>query len=95
MIQCLLETAISRESMLDSLLLDGCGISSPLTSDFLDSVSEKLSSGAALRYLSFTCHGLDKVDVDSMRQVWMDHWTHLGCADIRGETVRLSVQENM
>lgn len=86
---------MSTESMLDSLLVDGCGIKSPLTSDFLDSVSDKLTSGVALRYLSFTCQGLDKVDVDSIKQVWMDHWTNLGCADVQEETIRLYVNENM
>ena len=89
-IQQLIQT--SCDSMgLEELICDSCGISSPLDIEFLDSVSEKLNSESPIRKLQFTCRKIEKVDSESLSQVWRERWGDLALVVIEEDTVKLSV----
>jgi hypothetical protein len=66
-------------------ICEGCGIMSPLDTIFLDAISDKLSADHSLKFISFTCRNLDKVDSDSLSQIWTEHWND--SAQILLETV--------
>ncbi|KAJ8302574.1 hypothetical protein KUTeg_018970 [Tegillarca granosa] len=70
----ILEIAAKHDSKLEWLTLMGCGIKSPIDTNLLDSICDKLSCPTPLKYLKFTCYGLDKVDKDSLRQIWTQQW---------------------
>ena len=81
----------SESSGLEDLTCDACGLCSPLDVEFLDAISEKLSSEAPLRKLAFTCQKLEKVDSESLGQIWTERWADLAKIEIVDISVRLSV----
>ena len=89
-IQQLIQT--SCDSMgLEELICHSCGISSPLDIEFLDSVSEKLNSESPIRRLEFTCRKIEKVDSESLSQIWRERWGDLALVKIAEDLVKLSV----
>ena len=71
--------------------MECCGVSSPLSTDIIDSVMEKLGSSYPLKCLRFTCNKLDKVDSESLQQVWMEHWGGMGKVIIDNNVIKLGV----
>ncbi|XP_050398300.1 tonsoku-like protein [Patella vulgata] len=93
-IQQLLQTIVENDvSCLEEVTADGCSIKSPLDTGFLDSLSDVLCRSFPLRFLSFTCEGLDKVDCDCIRQVWEEKWKDLSKLVVSGNHIQLSVSE--
>ncbi|XP_069112103.1 tonsoku-like protein [Argopecten irradians] len=88
---CILEKSCRQGSVLDQLSVEGCGLKSPLDTPFLDALSDKLAVPHPLRALSFTCRGLDKVDIESLGQIWLGHWKDIGQVDVTDSSVKLSV----
>ncbi|XP_071086168.1 tonsoku-like protein [Haliotis cracherodii] len=94
-IQELLQESGKNNCSLEEVLAQGCAIKSPLDSNFLDAVNDKLSNTLhPLRGLVFTCSHLDKVDVECLHQIWLDRWKELANIDITGEYVRLGVLDS-
>ncbi|XP_071174589.1 tonsoku-like protein [Mytilus edulis] len=86
-----LEVASTNNTHLEKITAEGCGIVSPLDTMFLDAISDKLMSDYSLKFISFTCRNLDKVDVDSLSQIWTEHWKDSAQIQISSSLVRLSV----
>ncbi|CAC5396677.1 NFKBIL2 [Mytilus coruscus] len=86
-----LEVASANNTHLEKIMAEGCGIISPLDTMFLDAISDKLMSDYSLKLVSFTCRNLDKVDADSLSQVWTEHWKDSALIQISSCLVRLSV----
>lgn len=94
-IQELLQESGKNNCSLEEVLAQGCAIKSPLDSNFLDAVNDKLSNPLhPLRGLVFTCSNLDKVDVECLHQIWLDRWKELANIVITGEYVRLGVLDS-
>ncbi|XP_067651878.1 tonsoku-like protein isoform X2 [Haliotis asinina] len=94
-IQELLQESVKNNCSLEEILAKGCAIRSPLDSNFLDAVNDKLSHPLhPLRGLMFTCSHLDKVDEECLHQIWLDRWKELANIDITGEHVRLGVLDS-
>ncbi|OWF54535.1 tonsoku-like protein [Mizuhopecten yessoensis] len=87
----ILEKSGQNDTKLDQLSVEGCGLKSPLDTPFLDAVSDKLATSHPLRSLSFTCIGLDKVDIDSLSQIWLEQWKDIGQVDVTDLSVKLQV----
>ncbi|XP_052061225.1 tonsoku-like protein [Mytilus californianus] len=86
-----LEVASTNNTHLEKITAEGCGIISPLDTMFLDAISDKLMSDYSLKFISFTCRNLDKVDADSLSQIWTEHWKDSAQIQISSCLVRLSV----
>ena len=91
----LTETARSAICRLTILRCCGCAISSPLPTDFIDGVTEKLNHVTPLEELTFTCSGLTESDADVMTQVWTERWADRAVCgvDRTWGLVRLTVNE--
>ena len=89
-----LEVASSNNTYLEKVVAEGCGIMSPLDTIFLDAISDKLSADHSLKFISFTCRNLDKIDSDSLSQIWTEHWNESAQIDIKDNLVRLSVSSS-
>ncbi|KAL4234064.1 hypothetical protein ACF0H5_005718 [Mactra antiquata] len=76
-LQQLFQSSACDTSNLDELRAKQCGFQSPLSSDLLDSLNEKLAARIPLRSVEFTCFKLEKLDVDSLKQVWTDKFKDL------------------
>ncbi|XP_060084011.1 tonsoku-like protein [Ylistrum balloti] len=87
----ILEKSVQDDTILDKLNVEGCGLKSPLDTSFLDAISDKLATPHPLRTLSLTCAGLDKVDIESLGQIWSGQWKDLGKIDITDSLVKLWV----
>lgn len=91
----LLDNATSNgHCALEHVDMSYCGITAPLHSDLLDSISSKLSSEMPLVKLRFSCRQLDSVDKNSLQQVWTGHWGDLGVTDFWKNQVCLSVRNS-
>lgn len=91
----LLDNATSNgHCALEHVDMSHCGITAPLHSDLLDSISSKLSSEMPLVKLRFSCRQLDSVDKNSLQQVWTGHWGDLGVTDFWKNQVCLSVRNS-
>lgn len=77
----------------EELICESCGLASPLDVDFLDAISEKLNCEAPIRRLQLTCSKLEKVDSESLTQVWKERWADLALINIVEESVKLSVAD--
>lgn len=77
---------------LEHVEFSGCGVVSPLSSDFLDILSDKLAGLSPLVYVAFSCHKLDPVDVDSLRQIWTDHWKEEAVCECSGDFAKLTLK---
>ena len=89
----LLETSATDSCKLEHLEMVGCNLSSPLDTHFLDSMSDKLASSHPLKSFHFTCRNLEKIDIDSLKQVWTERWEDASKVDINGTSVLLSVRD--
>ena len=78
-------------SNLEEIVANDCGIQSPLSVEFLDALTEKLSVSVPLRLLEFSCFKLEKLDVDSLTQVWKDKFEDFGTVSFDEYHVKLSV----
>ena len=83
--------ASCESSSLEEVKFTGCGLFSPLEVTFLDAIVDKLASTVPLRKLHFTCRKLEKLDVESLSQIWRERWAELARVDIEGQSVKLSV----
>ncbi|KAK3589305.1 hypothetical protein CHS0354_026959 [Potamilus streckersoni] len=90
-LQGLLREAKTEGSLLEYINADGCGIQSPLDVGFMDAVNDKLYASVPLRSLSFTCQKLDKLDCDSLQQIWTERWKDLAEVSFGENSVRLNV----
>ncbi|XP_029650533.2 tonsoku-like protein [Octopus sinensis] len=96
LLQLLQNASSNADCALEQIVMIDCGISSPLTSDFLDSLGNKLSATIPLVKLHFSCVKLDTVDQNSLKQVWCGHWGDLAvCSFHKGDIVQLSVRNNV
>ena len=83
--------ASCESSSLEEVKFTGCGLFSPLEVTFLDAMVDKLASTVPLRKLYFTCRKLEKLDSESLSQIWRERWAELARVDIDGQSVKLSV----
>ena len=94
--QVLHASAINTNSRLQSFNFVGCNITSPLPTDFLDVVNDKLHHNVPLRCLKLSVVGLNKVAVDTLvNELWKGKWTaEFAVCDIKGCVINLGVRED-
>ncbi|KAK3086036.1 hypothetical protein FSP39_012431 [Pinctada imbricata] len=85
--------AAAKNTDLEEFVMESCGVISPLSSDLIDAIMEKLSDRCPLKNLCFTCVKLDKIDMESLQQVWKDHWGDLSVIKLTENSVKLTVCE--
>lgn len=85
----LLDTTCRFDGALEKLTVIGSGITSPLNTDFIDSVSSKVHHEHSLNELKFSCTGLNKIDIDILKQVWQDRWGEHSKCDVIGDVMHL------
>lgn len=76
---------------LEEVYFTDCGIAGPFSTEFLDQLTEKQSSATPLRRLEFSCRKLDKLDTDSVSQIWQSCFGSLAVIKISNRQVVLSV----
>lgn len=93
-IGALLSESTKRDSPLEQLVAEGCTVSSPLNSDFLDSLNDKLQSARPLTFLSLSSQQLEKVDVECLSDIWTQSWqAGVGVVHNHCDVVRLCVED--
>ncbi|KAK3086523.1 hypothetical protein FSP39_019578 [Pinctada imbricata] len=83
----------AKNTELEEYVMESCGVISPLSSDLIDAIMEKLNDRCPLKNLCFTCVKLDKIDTESLQQVWRDHWGDLSVIKLTENSVKLTVCE--
>ena len=78
-------------SQLEEIIFTGCGMVGPLTTDFLDFLTEKQTSAKQLKRLEFSCKKIEKLDIDSLSQVWRDQFGTLTFVTVTEDRILLSV----
>ncbi|XP_061196939.1 tonsoku-like protein [Saccostrea echinata] len=73
-VTALLSESTKQNSPLEVLITEGCTITSPINSDFLDTLGEKLDSARPLTYLSMSSDQLEKLDIECLSDVWTQYW---------------------
>ncbi|XP_062583507.1 LOW QUALITY PROTEIN: tonsoku-like protein [Saccostrea cucullata] len=73
-VTALLSESTKHSSPLEVLITEGCTITSPINSDFLDALGEKLDSARPLTYLSMSSDLLEKLDIECLTEVWTQYW---------------------
>ncbi|XP_052249902.1 tonsoku-like protein isoform X2 [Dreissena polymorpha] len=92
-LQHLIKSSASDGSSLEDLVAMETGVTAPLSVEFLDAIMEKLASRVPLRRLAFSCIKLEKLDVDSLRQVWCDRYENFAEVSCGDNVVRLNVKD--
>jgi len=90
-LQQLIQSACSDSSVLEDIIAINSGISGPLSVEFIDVISEKLSSATPLRNLQFSVVKMEKVDMESLEQVWRDKYDDLSLISCTDDIVAVSV----
>ena len=90
----LLEAAYSNvNGKISSIHAVGCNITSPINSTFLDGINNKLVHDVPVRELWFSCAGVDKMDVDCLREIWGNKWGEEGLVVERNGLVKMSLKD--
>lgn len=92
-LQQLIQSSACDLSNLDEISINHCGVHSPLSVEFLDFLTEKLSARIPLRTLEFTCSKLEKLDIDSLTQVWTEKYEGFARVNCVGNQVKLTVSD--
>lgn len=79
------------KSDLEEIRANHCGFQSPLSVDFLDALTEKMSARVPLRLLELTCFKLEKLDIESLTQIWKGKFEEFGAVHCDMANVKLSV----
>ena len=69
----------------------GCSLSSPLPTDLIDSVNDKLSHQVPLRMLSLSSSRDAASDVDLLEEVWKTKWGQQAVCRVDRGGIQLSV----
>lgn len=92
----LLSESAKQSSPLEQLVTEGCTALSPLNSDFLDSLNDKLQSARPLTYLSMSRPDLEKVDVECLSDIWTQAWqAGVGAVKQDSGIIRLCVRTSV
>ena len=71
-----------------------CGLVSPVTTDLLDVLTDKLNHHFPCQRLELTCQGLNKSDTDALAEVWRHRWGVASEISVTGQTLILSSKES-
>lgn len=93
----ILTTGNSCETPFD-LEIVACGLVSPLCLSFLDALNDRLQQAAEGRVplgrLRLSVVNLCKLDSDSLREIWTNHYRERAVVDVTGDVALLSVTDN-
>lgn len=87
----LLQSSTCDMSKLEEVCMKDCVITAPISTEFLDCLTEKLAGSVPLRKLEFSCKKLDKLDADSLSQVWTSRYGDTAKIVFDGDSVMMSV----
>lgn len=88
----LLTCSTGESGKLEEIYFTDCGMAGPFSTEFLDQLTEKQTSAVPLRRLEFSCKKLDKLDVDSVSQIWQTRYGNTAVVKITDGRVTLSVE---
>ena len=94
LVDILQASASNPNSRLQSLCFVGCGVAAPLSTDFLDALTDKLDHVTPLRSLELSVEGLTKMDEDSIvQEIWKGKWEGAGLYTVKGSLIKLWVKD--
>ncbi|CAG5130405.1 unnamed protein product, partial [Candidula unifasciata] len=90
-LQKLLYLSADKDSSLREITARGCSVTSPLESELLDALRNKMSSSVPLKKFVFTCRGLKIGDSQLLEGIWNNTWKDQGQVKADGMTVFMTV----
>jgi len=93
--QVLLSGSVHDTCQLTFIEFCGCGLVSPITTDVLDALVQKLGHSTPLTRLRMSCQKLTESDSAGLRAAWMARWQQQSSVVIGRETVTLSVNDDV
>ncbi|RUS78280.1 hypothetical protein EGW08_013971 [Elysia chlorotica] len=91
--QKLLALSTGGVCKLESLTARGCSLTSPLSSELLESLKGKMSSDNPLVKLVFSCRGLKQEETNKVKEIWTQKWKERAQCKIIGVAISLTVAE--
>ena len=89
----LLAATSNPHSQLHSVICKGTPLNGCLTTDFIDSVNDKLQHASSLRELVLSGVAKEKTNVDSLTEVWNAKWGQLAQVEAQGHILSLRVKD--
>ncbi|KAK7498759.1 hypothetical protein BaRGS_00009851, partial [Batillaria attramentaria] len=84
-------SADCSDSHLQELVAVGCSVVSPVSSDFCDALTQKLTCDWPLKCLIISCQGCSKMDREVLSHLWRDTWSEAAAVHGTEQIVSLTV----